>query len=104
MRSLIPILPHHLILLTFCLALVACEPNSYTTWVCKNKVGDETTLILKKAQMQFQDQALDYCGSLGVKSYFDLRCPALIQDASATFTPSTGTMLINNASFQCNAL
>jgi len=104
MQRLTPKLPHYLIMLTICWALAACEQNSYTTWVCKNKAGDQSTLILKKAQMQFQDKALDYCGSLGMRSYFDLPCPALIQDASATFLPSTGAMLMNGTTFQCDAL
>jgi hypothetical protein len=61
-------------------------------------------MILKKAQMQFQDQVLDYCGSLGIRSYFDLHCPTQIQDASVALTPSTGALLMNDISFQCDAL
>jgi hypothetical protein len=104
MRRLTPKLSYYLTLLTLCLALSACEQNTYTTWACKNRVGDQLTMILKKAQMQFQDQALDYCGSLGIRSYFDLPCPALIQDASATFIPSTGALLVNDTTFQCDVL
>jgi hypothetical protein len=61
-------------------------------------------MVLKKAQMQFQDREYDYCGSLGLLSYFDIKCPAQIQDASNVFAPSSGKLISNTQEFQCNAL
>ena len=61
-------------------------------------------MILKKAQMQFQDLELNYCGSLGPSSYFDLQCPAQIQTSGMTFIPSSGAMLYQGKQFECDAL
>lgn len=61
-------------------------------------------MVLKKAQMQFQDLQIDYCGSLGERSYFAQKCPANIQESSYTFTPSTGALLGNGLQYQCSAL
>jgi hypothetical protein len=54
--------------------------------------------------MQFQDLRLDYCGSLGDRSYFAQKCPANIQESTYTFTPSTGVLLGNAQQYQCSAL
>lgn len=93
-----------LIILSLLLGLTACERNNYTTWICKNVAGEKSTMIIKKAQMQFQDREFDYCGSLGPNSYFDLKCLLLIQDASKRFTPSTGQLISDGNEYQCNAL
>lgn len=61
-------------------------------------------MVLKKAQMQFQDQQYDYCGSLGPVSYFDLKCPVQIKDSRYSFTPDSGKLLSSANEFQCNAL
>jgi hypothetical protein len=61
-------------------------------------------MVLKKAQMQFKDLQLDYCGSLGERSYFAQKCPADIQESTYTFTSSTGALLGNRQQYQCNAL
>jgi hypothetical protein len=84
--------------------LVGCGRETYTTWTCDDSAGSKSTMILKKAQMLFQDQQYDYCGSLGPQSYFDLKCPAQIQGASKIFTPSSGKLISNTQEFQCNAL
>ena len=86
------------------IGLIACERETYTTWSCLDGSGSKSTMVLKKAQMLFQDQQYDYCGSLGPQSYFDLKCPAQIQDASKIFTPSSGKLISNTQEFQCNAL
>ncbi|OZB42637.1 MAG: hypothetical protein B7X60_10525, partial [Polynucleobacter sp. 39-45-136] len=62
------------------------------------------TMILKQAQMSFENQQFDFCGSLGPKSYFDLKCPPQPQDSSKVFIPSSGVLISNGVSFQCNAL
>jgi hypothetical protein len=92
------------VLLVFSLGLAACGRETYTTWSCIDSAGSKSTLILKKAQMQFQDRSYDYCGSLGPQSYFDLKCPAQIQEASNTFVPDSGKLISNTSEFQCNAL
>jgi hypothetical protein len=85
-------------------ALLSCGRETYTTWICSDSASSKYTMILKKAQMLFQDQQYDYCGSLGPQSYFDLKCPAQIQNASKIFTPSSGKLISNTQEFQCNAL
>jgi hypothetical protein len=91
-------------LLMLTLGLSACGRETYTTWSCTNGAGNKSPMILKKAQMQFQDRQYDYCGSLGPLSYFDLKCPAQIQDSSNIFTTGTGKLISNANEFQCNEL
>jgi len=86
------------------LALSGCDRDTYTTWSCIDKAGAKSTMILKKAQMQFQDRQYDYCGSLGPQSYFDMKCPAQIQESNYSFTPGSGKMLSSTDEYQCNAL
>ena len=61
-------------------------------------------MILKKAQMQFQNRQYDYCVSLGPLSYFDLKCPTQVQDSSNIFTTSSGKLISNTNELQCNEL
>ena len=86
------------------LGLSACERETYTTWSCTDSTGNKSPMILKKAQMQFQDRQYDYCGSLGPLSYFDLKCPNQIQDSSNIFTTSSGKLVSSTNEFQCNEL
>jgi hypothetical protein len=84
--------------------LTGCGQDTYTTWSCSDVSGSKTPMVIKKAQMQFQDRQYDYCGSLGPQSYFDLKCSVQIQDASNVFTTSSGKLISNSKEFQCNAL
>jgi hypothetical protein len=86
------------------LAISGCNQDTYTTWACIDSAGSKSTMVLKKAQMQFQDRQYDYCGSLGPQSYFDMKCPAQIQESNYRFTPSSGKMLSSTNEFQCNVL
>ena len=86
------------------IGLLGCERETYTTWSCIDSAGSKFPMVLKKAQMQFQDSQFDYCGSLGPIGYFDSKCPAQIQDSSKVFTPSSGKLISNTQEFQCNAL
>jgi hypothetical protein len=86
------------------IGLTACERDNYTTWTCASSSEPKISMVLKKAQMQFQDLQLDYCGSLGERSYFAQKCPANIQESSYTFTLSTGALLGNGLQYQCSAL
>jgi len=61
-------------------------------------------MVLKKARMEFKDLKLDYCGSLGNQSYFDQKCPPLIQDSTYIFTPSSGALISKGWEYQCSAL
>jgi hypothetical protein len=92
------------LLLVLPLGLLACGRETYTTWSCLDGSGLKSTMVLKKAQMQFQDQQYDYCGSLGPVSYFDLKCPAQTKDSSYNFTPDSGKLISGANEFQCNAL
>ena len=84
--------------------LCACERESYTSWTCHSPTETKIAMVLRKAQMEFRGDKLDYCGSLGNQSYFDLKCPAQTTQSSVTFTPSSGLLLSNGQEFQCTAL
>jgi len=86
------------------LGLSGCERDTYTTWNCNSQTEAKISMIVKKAQMTFQDLKLDYCGSLGNQSFFDKRCPANIQESSHLFTPSTGLLIGNGQEYTCQAL
>jgi hypothetical protein len=86
------------------IGLIACGRETYTTWSCIDSAGSKSTMILKKAQMQFQDRQLDYCGSLGHTSYFDIKCPEQIQAAGTSLVNGSGKLISNTNEFQCNAL
>jgi hypothetical protein len=93
-----------ILLLVFTLGLSACGRETYTTWSCFDDAGSKSTMILKQAQMQFQDRQYDYCGSLGPLSYFDLKCPGQIQESSQIFTPGSGKLISSGIELKCNAL
>jgi hypothetical protein len=97
-------MPQLLVILIALISLTACERDNYTTWTCASSTEPKVSMVLKKAQMQFQDLQLDYCGSLGERSYFSLKCPANIQESTYTFTSSTGALLGNGQQYQCSAL
>jgi hypothetical protein len=84
--------------------LVGCGRETYTTWSCNDSAGSKSIMVLKEAQMLFQDQQYDYCGSLGPQIYFDLKCSTQTKDTSKIFTPSSGKLISNTQEFQCNAL
>jgi hypothetical protein len=86
------------------LAMSGCDRDTYTTWSCMDSAGSKSPMILKKAQMQFLDRQYDYCGSLGPQSYFDMKCPAQIQESNYSFAPSSGKMVSSTNEYQCNAL
>jgi len=85
-------------------ALTACERETYTTWGCKNSSGEKSPMILKKAQMQFQEKTYHYCGSLGSQSFFDSSCSTTIESSQNIFTPSTGLLTSNSMEYHCDAL
>jgi hypothetical protein len=103
-KAMLPNMNKLAILLALPLGLLACGRETYTTWSCLDGSGSKSTMVLKKAQMQFQDQQFDYCGSLGPVSYFDLKCPAQTKDSSYSFTPDSGKLISGANEFQCNAL
>jgi len=83
--------------------LTGCGQD-YTTFSCSNGPDTKLPMVIKKAEMVFQDRQYDYCGSLGQQSYFNVKCTIQIQDASHIFTASTGKLISNGKEFQCNAL
>ena len=96
----IRLLAYFLILLGLC----ACERENYTTWNCSSESGAKISMVLRKAQMEFKGDKLDFCGSLGNQSYFDQKCPAQTTQSRVIFTPSSGLLLSNGQEFQCAAL
>ena len=91
-------------LLILALGLSACGRETYTTWSCTDGAGNKSPMILKKAQMQFQDRQYDFCGSLGPLSYFDLKCSIQTQDSSNIITTNSGKLISNTKEIQCNEL
>lgn len=96
--------PQYLLMLLACISLMACERDNYSTWNCTSSAESKTTMVLKKAQMQLQEHRLDYCGSLGERSYFSKKCPTNIQDADYVFTPSSGALHSTTQDYQCTVL
>jgi hypothetical protein len=96
--------PHALLMLVSLLVLFGCDRDTYTTWSCLSPAGSKMTMVTKKAQMQFQDQQFDYCGSLGERSFFSKACPSNIQDSDFVFTPASGVLHSNTQDYQCSAL
>ncbi|MBU3557528.1 hypothetical protein ICN18_07785 [Polynucleobacter sp. Ross1-W9] len=86
------------------LGLCACERETYTSWTCISPTETKIPMVLRKAQMELRSDKLDYCGSLGNQSYFDLKCPAQTAQSSVTFTPSSGLLQSSGQEFQCTAL
>ena len=86
------------------LGLIACERETYTSWNCNSPAEIKVSMVLRKARMEFKELKLDYCGSLGNQSYFDQKCPMLIQESAYTFTPSSGLLISKDQEYQCSAL
>ena len=92
------------ILILTLLGLTACERETYTSWSCNSAAEVKVSMVLRKARMELKGLKLDYCGSLGNQSYFDQKCPALIQESIYTFTPSSGILMGKDQNYQCSAL
>ena len=92
------------ILILGLLGLMACERESYTSWSCDSPIEMKVSMVLRQARMEIKDLKLDYCGSLGNQSYFDQKCPALIQESAYIFTPSSGALMSKDQNYQCSAL
>lgn len=86
------------------LSISACERDSYTSWNCNSPEEKKVPMVLRKAQMEFKGNTLDYCGSLGTQSYFDQKCPAQIEQSSTVFITSTGLLKSSSQEFNCVAL
>ena len=92
------------ILILGLLGLTACERETYTSWSCASPAEMKVSMVLRKARMEFKDLKLDYCGSLGNQSYFDQKCPSLIQKSAYVFTPASGLLISKGQEYQCSAL
>jgi hypothetical protein len=97
---------HFQALACFCifLGLCGCERETYTSWSCTSPTEAKIPMVLRKAQMELQGDALDYCGSLGNQSYFDQKCPAQTNQSMVIFTPSSGLLIHKGQELQCAAL
>lgn len=93
-----------LVCLSILLGLCACERETYTSWNCSSHSETKISMVLRKAQMEFKGDKLDYCGSLGNQSYFDQKCSTQTDQSNAIFTPSSGILLIKGQEYQCVAL
>lgn len=90
--------------ITMLLSMTACERDSYTSWSCNSAGEKKVPMVLRKAQMEFRENKLDYCGSLGNLSYFDQRCPPQIEQSSTIFITSSGSLKTNGQEYSCVAL
>lgn len=104
-----PNLQHHLILrlvsyTTMLACLSACERETYTSWNCQSVTETKISMVLRKAQMEFQGARLQYCGSLGNQSYFDQTCAKQIESSNTIFVPQTGLLKQEGQEYQCVAL
>ena len=61
-------------------------------------------MALRKAQMEFKDVKLNYCGSLGHQSFFDQNCSTDNTQTRTVFIPSTGLLTYDGREYQCTAL
>jgi hypothetical protein len=86
------------------LSLIGCERETYTSWNCRSTDQVKIPMVLRKAQMEFQGQALKYCGSLGNQSYFDQSCTNQTEQSNTAFTPNTGLLIQRDKEYQCIAL
>jgi hypothetical protein len=86
------------------LGLTACERETYTSWSCNSAAEMKVSMVLRQARMELKDLKLDYCGSLGNQSYFDQKCPSLIQESAYTFTQYSGALASKDQNYQCVAL
>ena len=86
------------------LSLIACERETYTSWTCQSSSETKIPMVLRKAQMEFQEAKWNYCGSLGNQSYFDQNCQVQITQSQIVFTPSSGTLILRQQEFQCKVL
>jgi hypothetical protein len=102
--AMLSLKPQIFLVLMVSLILIACDRDNYTTWSCLSSADFKSTMVTKKAQMQFQDQQFDYCGSLGERSFFSKVCPSNILDSDFIFTPSTGSLQSKVQNFACTAL
>jgi hypothetical protein len=86
------------------LGLLACDRDSYTTWNCSSTSQTKISMVLRKAQMEFQGNIFKFCGSLGNQSYFDQQCSAQTEQSSVVFIPSSGSLVVGGQEYQCKAL
>jgi hypothetical protein len=86
------------------LGLVACDRDSYTTWNCSSTSQTKISMVLRKAQMEFQGNTFKFCGSLGNQSYFDQQCSTQTEQSSIVFIPSSGSLVVGGQEYQCKAL
>jgi len=93
-----------IILILALFGLLACERETYTSWSCNSTGQMKVPMVLRKARMELKELRLDYCGSLGNQSFFDQKCPAVIQNASHVFTPASGELITREGNYECNAL
>ena len=90
--------------LCVCTLLLGCERDSYTTWSCSSATESKIPMVLRKAQMELKDAKLNYCGSLGHQSFFDLNCSVENTHTRTIFVPSSGSLTHNGLEYQCTAL
>jgi hypothetical protein len=86
------------------ICLTACDRETYTSWSCQSENEAKTSMVLRKAQMEFLGLKLKYCGSLGNQSFFDTTCTNQTEQSSTVFSPKTGLLVLQAKEYQCTAL
>lgn len=95
-----------LYILGLSLVLSACGQADYSTWNCSevNNAEQKVVMILKESTMQIGEQKLNYCGSLGLVSYFDRPCKAEIKNSIAQLISSQSRLTIGTQQYRCEKL
>ena len=86
------------------ISLLGCERETYTTWICQSAGETNISMVLRKAQLEFQGATFKYCGSLGNQSYFDQTCTNQTEKSRINFSPKTGLLTEQDKEYQCIAL
>lgn len=86
--------------------LASCQQKyDYTTWQCQRIGGDEQiSMLLSGSKMKFGSDELNFCGSLGSQSYFDMVCKSNIEASLLNFVPKTGYLQHQKNNYECKVL
>jgi hypothetical protein len=94
--------------LILCLSLVGCTRQDDSTWHCRLTESDKTApverLSLQGATLSFQHQTWQFCGSLGLISYFDGQCAKDTAHSALSFNTSEGELHLQQRSWMCEKL
>lgn len=98
------LIAHIYLTLLISVMLSACDRHDYTTWHCTNVSTKKIAMVLDGPEIHLNNLTLNFCGSLGNQSFFDLFCPANIQESKLLFIHKTGVLVFDHEQYQCTVL